>query len=78
MLNVKRAEVVYDTCIIELDPEIMELIGLPAGSLVALQRVDDGLKADLIPPASEELKKSLQRLHEKYKDVFAEMKRHGD
>jgi hypothetical protein len=78
MLNVKRAEVVYDTCVIELDPEVMELIGLPAGALVTLQKVGDGLKAELIPPASEEFEVRLRRLHEKYKDAFAEMKRLGD
>ena len=63
--------------IIELPDDFAEDIGAEKGSIAILYGGNGSIETEIIPP-SPELEKSVDRIYDKYKDAFAEMKRIGD
>ena len=63
--------------IIELPDDFAEDIGAEKGSIAILYGGNGSIETEIIPP-SPELEKSVNRIYDKYKDAFAEMKRIGD
>lgn len=59
-------------------PEMAQIADVPEGSFIVLHLERGGVKAEIIPPATEEMKRSVRESVEKFKDAFAEMKRLGD
>ena len=64
--------------IIELPDDFAEEIGAEKGSIAILYGADGKIETEIIKPPSPELEKAVDRIYEKYKDAFAEMKRLGD
>lgn len=64
--------------IIELPEDFTETLGVEKGSIAVLYAGEGKIDVEVLPPPSPELEKSIDRIHEKYKDAFAEMKRIGD
>ena len=64
--------------IIELPEDFTEEIGAEKNSIGLLQVSDGRIEVEVFPPPSPELETAIDRIHEKYKDAFAEMKRIGD
>jgi hypothetical protein len=62
----------------ELPPEIAQALGIAEGSLVVFYRKDGKLEVEILPPPSPELKDSVRRIYEQFKEAFDEMKRRGD
>ncbi len=48
------------------------------GSLLVIYLSHTGVSAEVLPPATDEIKDSIQQSIEKFGDAFAEMKRLGD
>lgn len=59
-------------------PEMAQAAGVPEGSIVALHFEQGGVRAEILPPATEEMKQSVCESVEKFKGAFAELKRLGD
>ncbi len=64
--------------ILELPDEFAESIGIEKNSIGLLGYKDGKIEVEILPPPSPELGKSVDRLAEKYKDFFLEMKKIGD
>lgn len=64
--------------ILRMPPEMAEVLGAAEGSLLMLYAKPEGISTEILPPASAELKASVRRICEKYKEDFEEMKRFGD
>jgi len=64
--------------IIELPDDFAAEIGVEKGSIAVLYGGNGKIESEIIKPPSPELEKAIDRIHEKYKDAFAEMKRLGD
>ncbi len=64
--------------IIEIPDEFADAIGVEKESLGLLQYKDGKIEVEILPPPSLQIKETSARIGEKYKDVFAEMKRLGD
>lgn len=64
--------------VIEIPAEMAEAMGVAKGSLAVLHTKDGTFEVEVLPPPSPELERSVDRIHEKYIDAFAEMKRLGD
>ena len=64
--------------ILQMPSEMAEIMGAAEGSLLVLYAKPEGISTEILPPASSELKASVSRICEKYKDDFEEMKRFGD
>lgn len=64
--------------IIELPDEFAESIGVEKNSIGLLGYQDGRIEVEVLPPPSPELEKSVERIFNKYKEAFEEMKRLGD
>ncbi len=64
--------------IIEFPDEFAETIGVEKNSIGVLGYKDGKIEVEVLPPASPELEKSVDRIFNKYRDAFEEMKRLGD
>ena len=64
--------------IIELPDDFAEEIGVEKGSIAILYGGGGKIESEIIKPPAPELERAIDRIHEKYKDAFAEMKRLGD
>lgn len=64
--------------IIEFPDEFAESIGVEKNSIGLLGYKNGKIEVEVLPPPSEEIKEISERLGEKYKEFFAEMKRLGD
>ncbi|MDQ3132761.1 MAG: hypothetical protein M3Q99_18580 [Acidobacteriota bacterium] len=64
--------------IIELPDEFAESIGVEKNSIGLLGYKDGKIEVEIFPPPSPELEKSIDRILDKYKEAFEEMKRLGD
>lgn len=64
--------------IIELPDEFAEIIGAEKKSIGLLEYKDGKIEVEILPPPSAELEKSVDRVFDKYKEAFEEMKRLGD
>lgn len=64
--------------VIEIPTEMALAMDVAEGSLAVLHTRAGTFEVEVLPPPSPELERSVERIHEKYKDAFAEMKRLGD
>ncbi len=64
--------------VITMSPEMARAAGVAEGSLVAFYFRDGAVAAEILPPASDELRADVRRIADKFRDAFAEMKRRGD
>jgi hypothetical protein len=64
--------------IIELPDEFAESIGVEKNSIGLLGYKNGKIEVEVLPPPSPELEKSVDRIFNKYKDAFEEMKRLSD
>jgi hypothetical protein len=64
--------------VIEIPTEMASAMDVAEGSLAVLHTRAGTFEVEVLPPPSPELERSVERIHEKYKDAFAEMKRLGD
>lgn len=64
--------------IIELPDEFAESIGVKKNSIGLLGYKNGKIEVEVLPPPSPELEKSVDRIFNKYRDAFEEMKRLGD
>jgi hypothetical protein len=64
--------------VIEIPADMAQALGVAEGSLAVMHIEEGGLQVEVLPLPSPDLKVSVRRIQEKYKDAFAEMKRLGD
>ena len=64
--------------VIDMTPEMARAANVAEGSYVVLYLSDGNVTAEVLPPATEEMKESVHRSIDKFGDAFAEMKRLGD
>ncbi len=67
-----------DGWVITMTPDMAHAAGVAEGSMIAFYLSDGAVAAEILPPASPELRADVQRIADKFKDAFAEMKRLGD
>ena len=63
--------------VVEMPAEMARMLGVAEGSLAVLHVGAGKIEVEVLQP-SPEMEAAAHRLHEKYKDVFAELKRLGD
>ena len=61
-----------------MSPEMARAAGVADGSLIVLYLKDGCVSAEILPPPTEEMRRSVQESIDKFGDAFAEMKRLGD
>ena len=64
--------------VIPMTPEMAREADVAEGSLLVIYVSQTGVSAEVLPPATDEIKDSIQQSIEKFGDAFAEMKRLGD
>jgi len=64
--------------VVTMTPEMTHAAGVPDGSIVILYLKEGGISAEILPPPTEEMKRSVQESIDKFGEAFAEMKRLGD
>jgi hypothetical protein len=64
--------------VVLMTPEMAHEAGVDEGSFLVLYLRKGNVSAEILPPATEEMKRSVKRSIDKFKDAFAEMKRLGD
>ncbi len=64
--------------IIQLPDEFAEFAGVAKASIGVLQITNGKIEIEILPPPAPHIRDISERLTEKYKDVFAELKRLGD
>ena len=64
--------------IMEIPPEMAEILNVEPGSIAILYPREGALETEILPPPSAELREDFERLYDKYRDTFAELKRVGD
>lgn len=63
--------------IVELPDDFSQEIGVEKGSIAVLRGNKGKIEAEIMAP-SPGIEKSIDRIHEKWKDAFTELKRIGD
>ena len=61
--------------ILKMPAEMAKVLGAAEDSLLVLYAKPEGISTEILLPVSQELKSSVRRIAEKYKDDFEEMKR---
>jgi hypothetical protein len=61
-----------------MTPEMVREADVAEGSLLAIYLSQTGISVEILPPATDKIKSSIQQSVEKFGDAFAEMKRLGD
>lgn len=64
--------------VVTMSPEMARAAGVAEGSLIVLYLKEGSVSAEILPPPSEEMQRSVQESIDKFGDAFAEMKRLGD
>lgn len=64
--------------VVTMSPEMARAAGVAEGSLIVLYLKDGNVSAEILPPPTEEMRRSVQESIDKFGDAFAEMKRLGD
>lgn len=64
--------------IIAMSPEMANEAGVAVGSILIVYLGRDGVTAEILPPATDEIKQSVQHSIRKFDEVFAELKQLGD
>lgn len=78
MNSTETLQATYSSCVVELNPETMEQLGITAGSTVIMHANDGKIEVEILPPPSPALLAEIRDTYEEMKDVFAELKRLGD
>lgn len=60
--------------VVELPTEMVKEMGISEGSIAVLHTKEGSFDIEILLPPNAELEKSVQRIYEKYKDAFSEMK----
>ncbi|MCI0486876.1 MAG: hypothetical protein L0229_09775 [Blastocatellia bacterium] len=60
---------------VTMTPEMARAAGVAEGSIIVLYLKEGNVSAEIMPPATEEMKRSVRESIDKFKDAFAEMKR---
>ncbi|HWP53456.1 MAG TPA: hypothetical protein VN476_04940 [Pyrinomonadaceae bacterium] len=64
--------------VIQMSSEMAREAHAAEGSYLVIYLSESGISAEILPPATDEIKASVERSIEKFGDAFAEMKRVGD
>ena len=64
--------------VVEVPPEMAEILKVEPGSLVVLYPKEGALETEILPAPSVELKEDFERLFNKYRETCGELKRIGD
>jgi hypothetical protein len=64
--------------VMEIPPEMAEILKVEPGSIVVLYPKEGVLETEILPAPSAELKEDFERLLAKYKETCEELKRVGD
>ncbi|MFL6216189.1 MAG: hypothetical protein ACJ74J_20065 [Blastocatellia bacterium] len=64
--------------VVTMSPEMARAAGVANGSLIVLYLKEGSVSAEILPPPTEEMRRSVQESIDKFGDAFAEMKRLGD
>lgn len=64
--------------LIEMPAHVANAIGVEEGSRLILQVRDGNISVEILPPTPHEIKERAQKIADKFRDAFAEMKRVGD
>jgi hypothetical protein len=64
--------------VVEMSPAMARAAGVADGSLIVLYLKDGSVSAEILPPLTDEMRRSVQESIDKFGDAFAEMKRLGD
>jgi hypothetical protein len=64
--------------IMEIPAEMAAILKVEPGSIAVIYPKEGRLEAEILPPPSAELKEDFERLFNKYRDTFEELKRIGD
>lgn len=65
--------------VMEIPPEMAKILKVEPGSLAILYPKEEGiLETEILAPPSDELKEDFERLFNKYRETFEELKRLGD
>jgi len=64
--------------VIQMTPEMAREADVSEGSLLVIYLSDAGVSAEVLPPATHEIKASVQQSIDKFGSSFAEMKQIGD
>ena len=59
-------------------PAEMEILKVEPGSFAVLYPKEGGIEAEIPPPPSDDLRADFERLFNKYREAFEELKRIGD
>ena len=64
--------------VVAMTPEMAREAGVVEGSYLVFYLRAGNVSAEIFPPATDEMKQSVEESMDKFKDAFAEMKRLGD
>ena len=64
--------------VLDIPSEMAKEMGVAEGSFAVLSLKEGKIEIEVFPPPSFELKTTVHRIAEKYKEVFEVLKRHGD
>ena len=64
--------------VVAMTPEMAAEAGVAEGSFLVFYLREGQVSAEILPPATEEMKQGVEESVVKFKDAFAEMKRLGD
>jgi len=74
----KKEKAKIASWLVEIPTNVIQELGLDEGSRVALTIKDGEISGDVLPPLSPELKVVSQKILEKRRAVYKELKRLGD
>jgi hypothetical protein len=64
--------------VINMTPEMSRQAGVADNSLIIIHLEAGKVAAEILPPATPEMKEDVRRVSEKFREAFEEMKRLGD
>ena len=64
--------------VLVMTPEMSRQAGVAENSLLVLHLGEGKASAEILPPATPEMKESVRQISEKFREAFEEMKRLGD
>jgi len=64
--------------VMEIPPEMAAIMKVEPGSIAIIYPKEGALETEILPTPSDELKEDFERLFNKYRDTFEELKRIGD
>ena len=64
--------------VMDVPPEMAKTMGVEEGSVIVLYPREGGMSYEILPPLPPDMRASVLKTCEEFKDAFAEMKRLGD